>query len=212
MLAKKALPGNKKAITRDKDAKISAITGAARKLIETMGYQKVTIRDIAEEADVSVGLIYKYFPGGKFDILVKGLGYETIDGLMGRVQSENIGHDDFPGYVRVFIKNMVAVIDNNKPFMKAMVVASFVDGAVADEVKKVDIKDFTAIAENFCAFEGVNLDGKSPLETLLYWSIAVKGVLVFNLIYPLPVGKEALTDMLVDLSLKIWGYQAPVGK
>lgn len=212
MLAKKALPDNKKAITRDKEAKISAITCAMRKLVETEGYGKVTIRDIADEADVSVGLIYKYFPGGKFDILVKGLGYETIDGMMGRVQAESVDRDDFPGYVRVFVKNMVTVMDENKPFMKAMTIAALVDGEVIDGIKNVDIKDFTAIAEQFCAFEGVNLNGKSPLETLLYWSLAVKGVLVFNLIYPMPMGEEALTNMLVDLSLKIWGYQAPVGK
>ena len=74
MLAKKAVHEDKKAIIRDKEAKILAITDAMQKLIASMGYEKVTIRDIAETADVSVGLIYKYFPGGKFEILVKGLG------------------------------------------------------------------------------------------------------------------------------------------
>ncbi|WP_255334536.1 TetR/AcrR family transcriptional regulator [Methanosarcina sp. KYL-1] len=31
-------------------------------LIEIKGYENVTIRDIAEAAGVSIGLIYKYFP------------------------------------------------------------------------------------------------------------------------------------------------------
>ncbi len=207
MLAKKAAHGDKKAIVRDKEAKIGAITDAMRDLIVTMGYEKVTIRDIAEAADVSVGLIYKYFPGGKFEILTKGLGAQTIDGLMSMVRSENVDHDDFPGYMRAFIKNMVSIIKENKAFLKAMTIAALLDGEFSSEVKKVDVKDFVAIAEFFSAFRGVDLKGKSPLETLVYWSIAVKGILVFNLIYPLPVGEDALTDMLVDLSLKIWGYR-----
>ena len=73
---------------------------ATHKLIATMGYEKVTIRDIAEKADVSVGLIYKYFPGGKFDILVKGLGEQNMDILMNINQPEAIDFDDFPGYMR----------------------------------------------------------------------------------------------------------------
>ena len=105
MLAKKAVSADKKSIIRNKDAKIETITEATVLLIETKGYEKVTIRDIAESAGVSVGLIYKYFPGGKFDILVKGLGLQTIESLLSMKQPENIDYDDFPGYMRNFIIN-----------------------------------------------------------------------------------------------------------
>ena len=64
MLDRNAAPGEKRRITRDKKAKIYAIIGATRSLIETMGYNKVTIRDIAASAGVSIALIYKYFPNG----------------------------------------------------------------------------------------------------------------------------------------------------
>ena len=36
---------------------------AARRLIADRGYEATTLRDIAKEADVSVGLLYRYFPG-----------------------------------------------------------------------------------------------------------------------------------------------------
>ena len=52
-----------KNVVRDKEAKICSIVDATRTLIETAGYDEVTIRDIAASAGVSVGLIYKYFPG-----------------------------------------------------------------------------------------------------------------------------------------------------
>ena len=36
----------------------------------------------------------------------------------------------------------------------------------------------------------------------------VKGIIFLNMIYPVPFkNEEALTDLMVDLSLMIWGYQ-----
>jgi AcrR family transcriptional regulator len=37
--------------------------GIAMRLISDRGYEATTLRDIAKEADVSVGLLYRYFPG-----------------------------------------------------------------------------------------------------------------------------------------------------
>jgi hypothetical protein len=207
MLAKKAAPGDKKVITRDKEAKIGSIIDATRKLIETMGYEKVTIRDIAEEAGVSVGLIYKYFPDGKFDILVKGFGTMAIDGLLMTGQPEVIDFNDFPGYMRACIMNWQAIMEDNKALIKALTVAALLGGEVADEVKKIDVKDFTGIADFFGRFKGVDLSDKNTVDVLVYWGVAIKGILVFNMIYRMPMSKDALTDLLVDLSLKIWGYR-----
>jgi hypothetical protein len=209
MLAKKAAHDDRKVITRDKEAKIGSIIDATRKLIETMGYEKVTIRDIAEEADVSVGLIYKYFPGGKFDILIKGFGSKAIDGLMMAGQPDAIDFNDFPGYMRACTKNWQAIVNENKALMKALTAAALLGGEVADEVKKIDVKDYKGIADLFGRFKGVDLSDKNPLEVLVYWGVAIKGILVFNMIYPMPLSEDALTDLLVDLSLKIWGYREP---
>jgi DNA-binding transcriptional regulator YbjK len=56
-------------------AEIICIQDATRMLIGAKGSEKVTTRDIANSASVSIGLIYKYFPNGKFDIL-KGIGHQ----------------------------------------------------------------------------------------------------------------------------------------
>jgi hypothetical protein len=74
----------------------------------------------------------------------------------------------------------------------------------------VDVKDYTAISEFFGRFKDVDLSDKDPAELLLYWGITIKGILIFNLIYPMPLkDDEALTDLMVDLSLTIWGYRKP---
>src|SRR5208337_3839267 len=124
MLARKAIPEDKKSIIRDKEAKIEAIIDATQSLISSMGYEKVTIRDIAEKADVSVGLIYKYFPGGKFDILVKGLADKNVDLLLNINHTEAVDFNDFPGFIRAFIEHIQKVIKDNSAMLKALIAAT----------------------------------------------------------------------------------------
>jgi len=52
-------------VKRDKDRKIEDITQAFIQLVTAKGYESVSIRQIAKRVNVSVGLIYHYFPGGK---------------------------------------------------------------------------------------------------------------------------------------------------
>ncbi|MCW4013932.1 MAG: TetR/AcrR family transcriptional regulator [Candidatus Bathyarchaeota archaeon] len=50
---------------RDKEQKKTDIQQAFTELINTNGYDKTTIRQIAKKADISVGIIYHYYPQGK---------------------------------------------------------------------------------------------------------------------------------------------------
>lgn len=49
----------------DKERKIEDIKQAFIQLVTANGYETVSIRQIAKKVNVSVGLIYHYFPGGK---------------------------------------------------------------------------------------------------------------------------------------------------
>jgi len=53
----------------------------AMQLIAERGYERTTLRDIAKEADVSVGLLYRYFPSKQAVILAL---YETLSADYGR--------------------------------------------------------------------------------------------------------------------------------
>lgn len=196
-------------VKRNKETKIISIQDATSKLIETRGYEKVTIRDIAEAAGVSIGLIYKYFPGGKFDIL-KGISYRYADELFMTKQPENIDFNDFPSYMRGVVKNMQQCLKENSSFVKALTLAALLDNEIVDEVKNTDLKDkhYKAASEFFCRFDGVEIGDKDPLEVLMYWGITIKSIILCDIIYQFPLkSEEALTDLMVDLSLKIWSYQ-----
>ena len=69
------MPGDKKSNSkhipkfhRDKEAKKKKIINTFLKLVEHMEYSKVTTNKIAEEANLSIGTLYRYFPNGKNDI------------------------------------------------------------------------------------------------------------------------------------------------
>lgn len=201
----------KKPVTRNKEAKINAIVDATLEQVTAIGYEKVTIRDIAEAANVSVGLIYKYFPGGKFDIIINGFGSQNLGKFFAPKQPETIEYGDFPGYMRAVIVSYRQVARDNDAFLKALVDAGLHGGAIFKDINKVELKNFGTVSEFFSRFKGVDLDGKDPVELGLNWDITVKSIIVYNLIYPAPyLDEEALTDLLVDLSLRIWGY--PAGK
>jgi len=55
--------------TRNKQQKIIQIKRTFMSLVESRGYLETTNKMIAQHANVSVGLVYKYFPRGKVDIL-----------------------------------------------------------------------------------------------------------------------------------------------
>ncbi len=53
----------------DKEKKIAKILKATEFFIREVGYSNMTTNKIAEKADVSIGLLYKYFPHGKPDLV-----------------------------------------------------------------------------------------------------------------------------------------------
>ncbi len=209
MQDKKTVQDDQKSTKRDKKAKIISIQDAMFMLIETKGYENVTIRDIAEAAGVSIGLIYKYFPGGKYNILME-ISYQYMDELLRIKQPETVDFYDFPGYIRDVIKNMQQFYKDNSSLIKALIMTSLLDSEIQEEIKKIDIMDYKAASEFFCRFNGVEIGDKNPLEVLLYWGLTVKSIFIFSTIYlynvPL-ISEESLTDLIVDLSLNIWGYQ-----
>ena len=58
----------KRSHVRDREGKINAILETFEALVNRNGYDKLSTRHIAKAADISVGTIYHYFPGGKHSI------------------------------------------------------------------------------------------------------------------------------------------------
>ncbi|HXY88499.1 MAG TPA: helix-turn-helix domain-containing protein [Candidatus Acidoferrales bacterium] len=206
MSATPTTPNDKRSIIRDKEAKIRAILDATHALIGTKGYDRVTIKDIAASAGVSVGLIYLYFPNGKLDI-VKEIPSRNVEKYLIE-QPEIIDFNDFPGYMRAVITNMQRSTEENSALVKASISAALRDSGIAEGFRKLDLEDYSAISKLFVRFEGVNIDDANSLKLVMNWGVMVKSIILYNTIYPMVLtDEEALIDLMIDLSLKMWGYR-----
>lgn len=80
---------------RNPNEKIKRIKDVFVRLVETNGYDNVTTNHIAKEAGLSIGTVYKYFKGGKSEIL-KAVFDEEIDSFM--------DEEDFPKFLQMIAK------------------------------------------------------------------------------------------------------------
>ena len=104
--------------TRDAEAKKRQILDAFADLVRKKGYAAITIRDIAEAANVSVGIIYRYFPAGKPEITSKL--YE--DYLLGVTPSEI--DPDTPETLEIEIRRHLENHSKNADLYRAFDVAN----------------------------------------------------------------------------------------
>ena len=192
---------------RNKEAKIQRIISITKKLIEKNGYNNVSIRDIVKEAEVSIGLIYKYFPKGKIDIL-KQLSYQNIDEVFQINNQHKIDFEDFPGYMKETIKKMFELHKKNIKLIKAFTIASLMEDTILEDIKTINVEDYIIVTEFFNKFKGVKISNKDSGKVLTEWSITTKSLMLHNSIFPTIFNNnESLINMLVDISLKIWNYK-----
>ena len=109
-----------KRFLRNRDQKIIDIERAFTELINSTGYDKVTLRQIAGKAGVSVGIIYRYYPKGKPSIaasifeknfretLIPYSFEEDSDKLENMFYNHLVGHRDNLELYRAFDLAMLA--------------------------------------------------------------------------------------------------------
>jgi len=191
---------------RNKAGKISKILEASKKLIEDRNYENVTIRDIAGEADVSVGLIYKYFPGGKPEI-IREIGMRFATELTAAGRPENVDFDDFPCFLSDFFRKTLEYHKANRSFLIALAVAAIQDRSVFEKFEEIGEKDLGDIVGFFSRFQGVDFADKGePWLFIAKWSDVTKSIIQHHTIYPTPFDSdEELVELLVKISLMMWG-------
>ena len=91
---------------RDKDAKIQKILETTRKMIEERGYLATTTNHIAKAANISIALLYKYFPEGKLAILqqiFQGEHEEPLDDA----RIANLTFEELPHYLETNVTRWI---------------------------------------------------------------------------------------------------------
>jgi AcrR family transcriptional regulator len=192
---------------RDKEAKIQRITSITKNLIEKKGYNNVSIRDIVKEADVSIGLIYKYFPKGKIDI-IKHLSSQNVVDVFQINHQDKIDFEDFPGYMKETITKMFELHKKNIKLVKAFTIAALMEDTILEDIKTIDAEDYIIVSEFFNRFEGVKISNTDSVKVFTEWSITIKSLIFHSSVFPTIFNDdESLINMLVDISLKIWSYK-----
>jgi AcrR family transcriptional regulator len=200
----KALP-QKAPRTRDKEAKIAAITEATLSLIEEKGYDNVTSRDIAGAAGVSNGLVFKYFPGGK-PAIARALSLRMMREIVELHMPGSADFDDFPGYLRSTFPRVLAYGKKNSRIFSAITIASLVDEEVFEGIEETDDYDENALPSYFSRFPAIGADRiRRQPELITQWLEITNAVILHHLLYPSAFTiDEKLIDTLVFISLKLW--------
>ncbi|MFX0067022.1 MAG: TetR/AcrR family transcriptional regulator [Candidatus Hermodarchaeota archaeon] len=117
--------------TYNKKQKIKAIQSATVDLVPKRGYFNLTTKEIAEKSGISIGLLYKYFPGGKIEI-IKTIAEEIAQDALDKFKMIN-GHLDLSLDIDIhdFVRNSIlrAVTDHreNKDMILAIEMAYLSD-------------------------------------------------------------------------------------
>ncbi|MFN2103886.1 MAG: TetR/AcrR family transcriptional regulator [Candidatus Promineifilaceae bacterium] len=121
-----------------KDAKRTAMMQAAVRTFAEQGYQAATVRDIVDEADVSVGTFYFYFPDK--ETLFVHLYEETADFLLQTLQQAINSRATFPQRVKAALQSYVSIAIYEPAVVQLMLVAG-VGAAPALDDRRVKFRE-----------------------------------------------------------------------
>jgi len=91
-------------------------------MIENKGYISTTTNHIAKKVGVSIGLIYKYFPGGKADI-VRAISQREYEKIIEKSLISGLESKDFSNLVEKTLTEFVLQHRKNERLISAMEIA-----------------------------------------------------------------------------------------
>jgi AcrR family transcriptional regulator len=194
---------------RDKDAKIACIIDATASLIEANGYANATTREIARAAGVSNGLVFKYFPDGKPDIVKAIVANKFVFEILNIYMAETAEFDDFEGYLRKALPDSIAYARKYREIYTAITIASLSNGRFFEGLEDKIVVNDAAIQTFLRKFKGIDLEcHKNLSEFTIQWLEILNGEIMHHLFYPSAFSTdEKLIDMLVEISIRLWGYK-----
>jgi AcrR family transcriptional regulator len=186
-------------ITRDKDEKIKLIYESFSRLVNSEGYEKVTTRKIAEDAGISVGIIYHYFTEGKPEIAA-GFWEESLNVMMDPIFILKGSDDDIKREIKLHLENHRKNEALYRAFDQAILEKKdLFEGLKRSRAELIETK----IRANF-----TEINSPTQLSELAEKYLRVYGLvdaLVHRHLFQAPFAKsdEELVHILSDLSLRI---------
>lgn len=136
------------------DSRRRQILDAAVKVMQKTGFHQMSMQDLATEANVSVGLIYKYF-GGKEDLLLETIVriQDAFIDQLGPVMAA--AGDDLVEQLAAGIRRYIQIVDENLD----AVVLTYRESRTLDAAGRAQIKD-------------LEIDSAAPLRAAIEAGIA----------------------------------------
>jgi AcrR family transcriptional regulator len=109
----------------NKTEKIQMIKKITRQMIEMKGYEATTNHGIASQAMISVGLLYKYFPRGKIDIIHALMHDEQIALTQYYKEKpiDSITKTNYKSLLRLLLSDLYQNHITNKNYIQALEIA-----------------------------------------------------------------------------------------
>jgi AcrR family transcriptional regulator len=194
---------SKKTRQESKKATIQKILQTTKKMILKEGYNAITTTKIANEANISVGIIYSYFPEGK-PAIAKEIFKEGIIELIDDSQISDLNEDTFPLFIKQIITKFVSQHRTNESILIAMSIAILTSEQVFKDFLFLDQTEFDKVTNLIIAMKDLGLY-KDPVNTktgmllLKLIDTLIHHHIVFEEIFE---SDSALTDFLTEFALK----------
>ncbi|MDJ0756894.1 MAG: helix-turn-helix domain-containing protein [Ardenticatenaceae bacterium] len=137
------------------------ILTAAIDVIAERGFQKTTVKQIAQRAGVADGTIYNYFKN-KDDILLAIIAQLT-EAEAREMHFAEARQVDFTNFLQEYIAHRMNEIDENFRALKVVLSETFVNAELGRQVFEQIYDPTFAIAEKY--FEALKADGALPADT-----------------------------------------------
>ena len=108
-----------KKFSRNKQEKIDTIYKTYYRLLNDIGYDKITTNIIAEVSKISIGTIYRYFPDGKSSIM-KGTLEHTSNKIFDIEDFNNMNEDNLPEMIEYLIRKHLKIHRENYQYHLAV--------------------------------------------------------------------------------------------
>ncbi|UCE10894.1 MAG: TetR/AcrR family transcriptional regulator [Candidatus Thorarchaeota archaeon] len=152
-----------KKFTRDKASKIEAIISAMDRLVSGRGYEGFSINDIPDEAGLSIGTVYRYFPKGKADIL-KEMMKRNIEALVDLVDLDLMNESNFKEKWKAIIKLHLELRRNGSLYGSSLRDTSTVSPELTEDIRPIIIGFYRMVAERLATLK---MFRRTPMDEIL---------------------------------------------
>ena len=192
----------KKTRQESKKATIEKILRTTKTMILRDGYNALTTTKIANEADISVGIIYNYFPEGK-PAIAKEIFREGIIELIDDIKISDFDEATFPLFIKQIITKFVSQHRENESILIAMSIAILTSEEIFKDFLFLDHTEFDKVTNLINAMKKLGLyqdpvSDKTGVLLLKIIDTLIHHHIVFEEIFE---SDAELTDFLIEFVL-----------